>query len=129
MAAFARYPDEVFWPPESIRQPSLHESMTSRALKLELWLSLSLACASAVLLGFLLVSVARDRFPEVLVPLVELFFGSKENLAVAGGLGIKLGMASVSGLLLSITGFVHCFWIGRQLVNSASSNPGVSVPL
>jgi len=86
---------------------------------MEFWLSVLLAAASVAILGFLLLTVARGRFPEILFPLVEQFFGTKENAAVAAGLGIKLGAASVLGLLMSIAGFVHCLVSRRKVTNAA----------
>ena len=92
--------------------------MIPRALKMEFWLSVFLASSSATLLGFLLLAVARGRFPEILFPLVERFFGTKENAAVAADIGLKLGAASVVGLFLSLVGFVH-YLLSRRKVENA----------
>jgi hypothetical protein len=93
--------------------------MTPRALKMEFWISVFLASASAALLGFLLLAVARGRFPEILFPFVERCFGTKENAAVAADLGLKLGAASVAGLFLSLGGFVHYLLSRRKVTNAA----------
>lgn len=93
--------------------------MASRALKIEFWFSVFLAFASAAILGFLLLAVARGRFPEILFPFVERFFGTKEHAAVAADLGLKLAAASVAGLFLSFIGFVHYLLSRRRVTNAA----------
>jgi len=93
--------------------------MTPRVLKMEFWLALILASASASFLGFLLLAVARHRFPEMLSPFVDVFFGTKENAAVAADLGIKLGMASVLGLIMSLGCLAHYVSVKRKVSNAA----------
>ena len=93
-------------------------TMTPRALKMEFWLLAFLASISAVLFGFLFLAVARGRFPEILFPFVERFFGTKENAAVAAELGIKLGAASVVGLFTSLAGITHYRMSRRRITNA-----------
>jgi hypothetical protein len=86
---------------------------------MEFRLLVLLASASAVMLGFLLLAVARGRFPEILFPFVERFFGTKENAAVAADLGMKLGAASVVGLCMSFAGSVHYLLSRRKVTDAA----------
>jgi hypothetical protein len=94
--------------------------MSPRALKMEFWFSALLASASAACLGFLWHAVAHNHFPDVLVPFVNRVFGTQENAAVAADLGIKLGLASLGALFVSLGGFVHYLLSKRKVRNVAN---------
>jgi len=87
---------------------------------MELWVAVILSSASVSVLGFLVFSVARGRFPESLVPFIEAFFGRKENAAVAADLGTKLSMASMLALLASLGCFTHYMWAKTELSDVAN---------
>lgn len=89
--------------------------MTPRTLKIEFWLSVTVVLVSLTLLGFLLLSAARGRFPDALLPFVNRFLDSQEKASIEADLGIKLGAASMVGLLVSMVGFVHYFVSRREM--------------
>jgi hypothetical protein len=95
--------------------------MSPRALKMEFWLSALVACSSAACLGFLLLVFATNEFPGVLIPFVNRAFGRQENAAVAADLGIKVGLASLGALFLSLVGLVHYHLSKRKVVTATDS--------
>ena len=93
--------------------------MTPRELKIELWLAVILVSTSASILGALSIAVVCHRFPEILIPLANALFGTKENAAVAADLGIKLGIVSAFGLVIGLGCLAHSLLGKRKLSNPA----------